>query len=410
MKTYDTIIIGGGAVGLSTAYYMKEAGLDVLVIEKDTIGNGCSWGNAGFIVPSHFVPLASPGMIGKGLKWMFSPQSPFSVTPKPDIEMIRWLLKFSSYCNKQNVERSGRLIYDLNSESKNLYRQMSKKLNFSMTEKGLLMLYRTRHGEKEERETAQKAAGLGINVTILDRQQIEAIEPAIAGSVTGGAHYATDAHIDPAMMMRKLSDYLAGSIRYETFRDFELSGKTITSVITSGGKYNAKSFVVTAGYFTKQILAKLQFPLLMESGKGYSFKVPMRSRLNTPLILTEARVAVTPLDGQIQFAGTMQIGKSMRSHTRGKIKGIVNSVGDYLPEYKMEDHIPAGVWAGLRPLSPDGLPYIGKSARFSNLYIGSGHAMMGISLAPVTGRILTGILTGISQPNEFRLLSPDRVL
>lgn len=408
MKTYDAIIIGGGAVGLSTAYFMKEAGLDVLVIEKDTIGNGCSWGNAGFIVPSHFVPLASPGMIGKGLKWMFSPQSPFSVTPKPDIEMIRWLLKFSSFSTKHHVEKTGKLIYDLNIESRNLYREMSGKLNFPMTEKGLLMLYKTRHGEKEEKETAEKAAGLGINVNILDRHQVAAIEPAIGGSVTGGIHYATDAHIDPAIMMRRLSDHLAGNIRYETFRNFELTGNTITAVITSEGKYTAKSFVVTAGYFTKQILAKLRFPLLMESGKGYSFKVPMHSRLSTPLILTEARVAVTPLDGQIQFAGTMQIGKSMRSHTRGKIRGIVNSVGEYLPGYKMEDHIPPGVWAGLRPLSPDGLPYIGKSERFSNLYIGAGHAMMGISLAPVTGRIITDTLTGISQPGEFKLLSPDR--
>ncbi|MBE0673338.1 MAG: FAD-binding oxidoreductase, partial [Bacteroidales bacterium] len=206
----------------------------------------------------------------------------------------------------------------------------------------------------------------------------------------------------------KLSEYLAGNIRYETFRDFELTGNTITSVITSEGKYTAKSFVVTSGYFTKQILSRINFPMLMESGKGYSFKVPMHSRLNTPLILTEARVAVTPLDGQIQFAGTMQIGRSMRSHTRGKIRGIVKSVGDYLPGYKMEDQIPAGVWAGLRPLSPDGLPYIGKSERFSNLYIGAGHAMMGISLAPVTGRILTDTLTGKSQPDEFKLLSPDR--
>lgn len=408
MRIYDAIIIGGGAVGLSTAYYMKEAGLDVLVIERDKQGNGCSYGNAGYIVPSHFVPLASPGMIAKGIKWMFSPQSPFSITPKADAAMIKWLFRFSQYCTMAHVERSGQILYDLNTHSKELYKTLSDRLRFELNDNGLLMLYLTRHEGAAEKEMVLKAVDMGIDARILDNDQLVSMEPAIGPKVIGGTYYKSDAHMDPAEMMRALKTYLAGNIINESVNDFTLSGKTITTVKTAGNSYSSRNVVVTAGYFSKEILKKLNYNLLLESGKGYSFKVPMHTAMKTPVLLSEAKVAVTPLGGQIQFAGTMQIGKGMKSHTRGKIRGLVNAVGDYLPAYEMNNKKPEGIWAGLRPLSPDGLPYVGKSSRFDNLYIGAGHAMMGISLAPVTGQILTGLLLGEKQDWDMKLLSPDR--
>ena len=408
MKQYDTIIIGGGAVGLSTAYFMKEAGLDVLVIERDKTGNGCSYGNAGYIVPSHFVPLASPGMIGQGIKWMFSPQSPFSITPKADAGMIRWLMKFARYCTRAHVESTSQIIYDLNIQSKELYKTMSRRLGFSLTDNGLLMLYLSEHEAAGEKDMVAKAVGLGIDASILNNDQLRMMEPAIGPKVIGGAYYKSDAHLNPAEMMQALKTYLSDNIVYGSVKDFTVTGKKITTVKTSDNSYSAKNFVVSAGYYSKEILKKLNYNLLLESGKGYSFKTPMHTAMKIPALLMEARVAVTPMNGQIQFAGTMQIGKGLKNHTRGKIRGLVNSVGDYLPAYEMNNKKPEGIWAGLRPLSPDGLPYIGKSARFDNLYIGAGHAMMGISLAPVTGQILTGLLMGEKQDWDMKLLSPDR--
>jgi len=387
---------------------MKEAGLDVLVIERDKQGNGCSYGNAGYIVPSHFVPLASPGMVAKGIKWMFSPQSPFSITPRADAAMIKWLFRFSQYCTKAHVERSSQILYDLNAQSKELYKSLSNRLKFELNDNGLLMLYLTRHEGSAEKQLVLKAVDMGVDARILDNDQLVSMEPAIGPKVIGGAYYKTDAHMDPAEMMRALKTYLAGNIINEPVKDFTLSGRTITNVNTTANRYSSRNVVVTAGYFSKEILKKLNYNLLLESGKGYSFKVPMHTAMNTPVILTEARVAVTPLGRRIQFAGTMQIGKGMKSHTRGKIRGLVNSVGDYLPAYEMNGARPEGIWAGLRPLSPDGLPYVGRSTRFDNLFIGAGHAMMGISLAPVTGQILTGILLGEKQDWDMTLLAPDR--
>jgi D-amino-acid dehydrogenase len=408
MRTYDTIIIGGGAIGLATAYYMKKSGLDVLVIERDSAGNGCSYGNAGYIVPSHFVPLASPGMIGKGLRWMFSPQSPFSITPKPDADMIRWLMKFSKYCSRNHVERTGHLIYDLNLHSKNLYTELSEHLRFTLATKGLLMLYKTRHGAQEEKELARKAVDMGIDARILEPSDLQVIEPAIGPEVTGAVHYNSDAHLNPSEMMLALKSFLEGSLIHCTVKGFSVSNNSINAVETSCGSFSARNVVVAAGYASKQILKKLGYNLLLESGKGYSFKVPMHTAVSIPAILTEARVAVTPLGGQIQFAGTMQIGKSLGRHTQGKILGIVNSVGSYFPDYAMNNTIPREIWAGLRPLSPDGLPYIGKTAKYKNLLIATGHAMMGISLAPVTGQIITDIVNGKSTGWDMESLSPDR--
>ncbi len=408
MKRYDVIIAGGGAIGLSAALFMQQQGMEVLVIDRDKTGNGCSWGNAGMIVPSHFIPLAAPGMVARGLKWMFSPESPFSITPRPDPSLISWLLRFAGHSNSRNVERSSRLLLNLNLRSKELYRQISGDLGFPLHEKGLMIMYTTTHGKKEENDTASKALSIGLKPVLFDNTRLREIEPAVGEDVRGAVLYPADAHLDPSALMTGLRKQLAGSIRYESLLRLTTSGKEIRTAVTTGGEYHADNFVVAAGIWSKNILGSLGINLPLVGGKGYSFMVPAHTAINTPAILSEARVAVTPLGNEIRFGGTMQIGKGLSGFTRGKIQGITQSIGRYLPSYEMNGAMPERVWAGLRPLSPDGLPYIGASSRFANLHIGTGHAMMGISLAPVTGELLAASIKGDILPEGLQLLSPGR--
>lgn len=408
MKRYDVIIAGGGAIGLWTAWFIQKHGLDVLVIERDRADNGCSWGNAGMIVPSHFIPLAAPGVVAKGLRWMFSAESPFSITPRPDPALMDWLLRFAGHSNSRNVERSARLLLSLNLRSRDLYGTMSSELGYKLHRKGLLIMFTTPHGEREENDTLRKATRLGLEPDYYKGSALRDFEPAVGEEVRGAVHYTSDAHTDPAEMMTALRKKLEGSIIYDPLIRFNTNGNEIISALTAGGEYAAGNFVVAAGVWSGNLLRNLGISLPLVGGKGYSFMVPAHTPLGTPAILSEARVAVTPLGSEIRFGGTMQIGKGLPGFTRGKLRGMAGSIGRYLPSYEMNGRVPEKVWAGLRPLSPDGLPYIGQAGRFSNLFVGTGHAMMGISLAPVTGELLAAAVTQRTMPEGWLQLSPRR--
>ena len=422
MSEKKVIVIGGGMVGLCSAWYLQQQGHQVTVIEQETLGEGCSLGNAGMLVPSHFIPLAAPGIIAKGLKWMFKPESPFGIRPSLDFQNLLWMWSFFRHANQANVDRCKQTILDLNIYSRELYEALVKdnRLDFSMGEHGLFMLYRTEKGEQEEVEIAHQAQQLGLDVEILDGLGVQALESDVRVDVRGGVHFRCDSHIDPGHFMEAMVQGLcqAGTRLVDDTEvigfEKDTEGRLLSAMVRAADGHisslEADEFVLAAGAFSKDIAAMLGHKLPVVAGKGYSLTLDNPSRVNrVPAIMNEAKVTITPMGDKIRFCGTMELLAGMRGINDAKVRGLRQSVGLYYPDFADELAEADPVWSGMRPCSPDGMPYIGRFRQHENLVAATGHAMMGVSLGPVTGKLVADIISGIGEQRfNMELMSPDR--
>jgi D-amino-acid dehydrogenase len=411
----QVIIIGGGIVGLSSALYLRKAGYSVRVLDQGNLEEGCSFGNAGMIVPSHFVPLAAPGMVAKGIRWMFDSESPFYVRPRFSTALISWGWKFYRHANSRHVEKSMPALSALSLYSKKQYQEWAATLpfDFGYHERGLLMLYHDAHVEKEEQETADMAAKFGIEAKVLSLKEVQAMEPDVRVSARGGVYYPGDAHLTPGLLVKNLIQHLRSigvSIESNTHvHSFQGNSQSIKSVRTTRGVFSADHWVVAAGSWSGWIASAMGLKLPMQAGKGYSFTVKNVAR-NTriPAIFLEARVAVTPMGPDLRFGGTMEISGINHKINMNRVRGIVNSISRYYPDMKVEVPPVKEVWHGLRPCSPDGLPYLGRAGRFDNVVVATGHAMMGLSLGPGTGRLVSDLVAGHSPEVDLQPFDPNR--
>ena len=392
----DIVIIGGGIIGLCSAYYLQQAGHSVQVIDKGNFEDGCSYGNAGMIVPSHVVPLAAPGMIAQGMRWMLNSRSPFYVRPRLNSELYRWGMQFKRSSTKEHVARSITLLKELSLQSKDLYQSLEKDLDLSSyQEKGLLMLYQNKKTEEHEVEAAQFAFEAGLQTKVLTESMVKELEP--SAKAIGGIHYLCDAHVDPIELMTKLKAYLQDKVEFipqEEITGFEIKDGSIRSAKGRSKSYSAESFVVATGAWSSEFAKSLNLRLPMMAGKGYSFERTIHENGPTiPSILCEGKVAVTPFAVRVRFGGTMEITHPNDRAVRPKrIEGIDQTIRKFYPEMNYDSPTPKDTWLGHRPCSPDGLPYIGRVPRHENVIVASGHGMMGLSLGPATGTMVNQIL------------------
>jgi D-amino-acid dehydrogenase len=409
------IIIGGGVIGLFSAYYLHKSGWEVDVLEQGDLSDNCSFGNAGMITPSHFVPLASPGMVEQGIRWMFDSKSPFYVKPSFNPELISWGLKFVKSATKKHAERSAGGLRDISLLSKSLYQQFEKDagIDFGLEDKGILLLFKTPKVEEEELHLVEKATNLGLDAQYLTADECRKLQPDIDLDILGAVHYHCDAHMYPNKLMAGLVKYLEKEgVRIhrqtEVLKINHDAGK-VTSLSTKDKDYTGDAYLIAGGAWSPGIakLAGLRVPLM--PGKGYSFMVsnPVK-KMTIPSILCEARVAVTPMNGSIRFGGTMEIGKINKQINMNRVKGIVESVPKYFPDFNLAVPDQKEIWFGFRPCSPDGLPYIGMSEKYKNLAIATGHAMIGLSLAPATGKLIADAFNGEKAPFDTDLFAVGR--
>lgn len=412
MKSDRVGIVGGGVIGLCSAYYALKRGLNVTVIEREEAGgDNCSMGNAGMIVPSHFIPLAAPGMISKGLRWMFNPESPFYVRPRPSLDLMRWGWQFYRHANERHVAASRELLRDLNLESRRLFAELAETGDFGLAERGLLMLCKTSKGLDEEAEVAEQAHQIGMQAEVLDAAATAKMDPAVTMDVAGSVYFPQDCHLVPQRFMAAIrSLVLAAGGRIESnvnLDRIETRNGRVTAVSGSGRKFEADQWVVAAGSWSAELLKSAGLKLLLQAGKGYSLTLPSPPELpRLCSIFAEAKVAITPMDGSLRFGGTMEVGGLALSINPARVRGIVKSVNAYFPKFSEQDFEGVKPWAGLRPVSPDGVPYLGNAPGLSNLIVASGHAMMGVSLGPVSGALVADLLTG---GKPFRSIGPMAV-
>ncbi len=410
------LICGAGAVGLCCALYLRERGYQVTVVERDAAGgDGCSYGNAGMIVPSHFTPLAAPGAIGLGLRWLLDPGSPFYIRPRFDPALATWIVHFLRAANREHVHRAGPLLRDMQIASRELYEQLADRCDngFGLVKRGLMMLCRTRAGLEEETRAARRARELDLPVEIVSSTRAAELDPDITMDITGAVFYPLDCHLDPRLLMRKLTELAIGAgvtIRWSTpIEGWRVAGVRVEAATTSQGELAADEFVLAAGAWSAELARKLDCTLPLQGGKGYSFTVPNPPQLpRLCAILSEAHVAVTPMGASLRIGGTMEFAGLDRSVSMRRTRTIAAAAAQYFPTLRAQDIAQVRPWAGLRPCSPDGLPYIGRFARYSNLCVAAGHAMLGISLAPITGQLVAQLLAGERPRIALEPLSPQR--
>lgn len=410
-------VIGNGAIGLCTAYYLQKEGFDVHVITASEKGSeeDCSYGNAGMIVPSHFIPLAAPGVIGQGIKWMLNSKSPFYIRPRLNGDLIKWLGHFYASANKENVERSKHLIKDLNVTSRDLFEEIedSEDIDFKFERKGLLMLYKTAKCQDEEEHMAEEAKKMGLSVDIKTRIELSDLEQVLNPQALGGVLYNSDAHLNPALFMNKMHDLLRSkgvTFHHSTsVTGFTKKLNKIEAVNTFQGKIEADEVVICAGSWSAQVVKELDIKIPMQGGKGYSMTIPdVPINLTHPSILCEAKVAMTPMGNNLRIAGTMEIAGNDLSIRNNRLNGIKEQVPRYLQNFNPNWFNGVKPWVGLRPVTPDGLPYIGRASNWKNLSVNTGHAMMGLSLAPISGKLISEILSEEKTTLNISLLTPER--
>jgi D-amino-acid dehydrogenase len=410
------LIIGGGVIGLCTAYYCARRGFAVTVVERNAAQrDGCSFGNAGMIVPSHFVPLAAPGMVRLAFKWMWNPASPLYIKPRLDPDLFGWGLKFFSAANAEHVRRAAPLLRDLSLASRKCFEEFATvpNVDFGLVKKGLLMLCKTDHALAEEAKMAGQANALGVPAEVLDAKKTSALDPGIRMDIAGAVYFPLDCHLTTRRFMAALEDQCVKlGVRFAwnaNVPELTATARKVAALILEREELDFDELVVCGGSWSPELPRRLGLKIPMQAGKGYSLTLPKPRQLpEICSICTEARVAVTPMDGALRVGGTMEIAGLNEDINSIRVRGVIDSFCRYFPEFRPSDFDGIQPWRGLRPCSPDGLPYIGRTRKFENLCVATGHGMMGLSLAPITGKLMADILSGEKPGWDISMLSPDR--
>ena len=416
-QSRSVIICGGGVLGLSCAYYLAREGWRVTVVERNAEGaDSCAHGSAGYISPSHVIPLAAPGMVWKGLKWMLSSRSPFYIKPRLDGDLMRWGWLFARACTESHTRRAAPVLRDLCLGGRKLFVELADITgnSFELKTEGLLNLCQTQEClDHETHGLAAIARELGIEAQVLDAAQTAALEPGTKLAVVGSVYFPIDAHITPRRLMPALTALLKEmGVKFSwnsSIYGWRTGGGRITGISTTAGDLFADEYVLTGGSWSPSMVSGLGLRLPMQAGKGYSLTIDKpRFQLTKSLILTERRVAVTPMGESLRFGGTMEISGHSDNVRPERVEQIKAAAQAFFPEMTAADFAGIKPWFGYRPVTPDGLPYIGRLGRYTNLATASGHAMLGLTMAPISGLLIAEILTGRKPSVDLIMLNPNR--
>lgn len=409
------IVVGGGINGLCTAYYLQKSHIQVTLIDSGDITDNCSFGNMGFLSPSHFVPLASPGIISEGLKYMTSSTSPFYIKPRVELPFIKWALKFYKSSTASMVEKNAPHLTQLLNLSRKLMNDIREDIGdvFEMEEIGCMMMCHGKKAFEDELKVAEAGKKFGLQVEILNREELQKMEPDVELDIYGAVLFKDDAHIHPGTFMLQLKKYLEkNGVEFKlntTVTGFKKHHGKIEEVHTDNGSFTADEIVLCPGSWLPRLSKKAGVPLLLEGGKGYSYTYDyVEKNIKYPAILVDGRCAITPWKHKLRIGGTMEFSGLNNKVLVSRMEGIYKSIKTFYPGLDIPFPPKDQIWTGLRPVTPDGLPYLGKTKGVDNLYIAGGNAMLGISQGAADGKIISELINGDKASIDITAFSPDR--
>jgi D-amino-acid dehydrogenase len=410
------IIVGGGMNGLCAAYYLnKKSNFDITVIDSGDISNNCSFGNMGFLSPSHFVPLASPGIISEGLKYMLSSTSPFYIKPRLNLPFIQWALKFYQNSNQKTVDKNSPHLSELLNLSRRLMNEIKDDIGdvFDMEEIGCMMMCHSQKAFEDELHVAEAAKKFKLEVEILNREELQKKEPDVELDIYGAVLFKDDAHIHPGKFMVAMKNYLEkNGVNFQlntSVTGFKKNHKKIEEVETDKGNFSADEIILSPGSWLPKLAKMAGINLLLQGGKGYSYTYEyVEKNIRYPAILVDGRCAITPWNHMLRIGGTMEFSGNNSNVLIKRMEGIFKSVKTFYPGLKIDFPPKDKIWTGLRPVSPDGLPYIGKAGNYENLLVSGGNAMLGISEGAAAGLIISDIVEKRSTPIDISAFKVGR--
>jgi D-amino-acid dehydrogenase len=392
------VVIGGGVIGAACAYYLARAGWVVTILEKGRFGRGASHGNCGYISPSHVLPLAEPGVVARTLKGMLHADSPFYVKPRMDPGLWAWMLRFARRANQRDMLSAAVGLAPLLRSTASLYEQIlsTEPIEAEWEKAGCWFIYRTPEAmagyEATDRLMREK---FDMPAARYDGNQLADMEPALKPGLAGGWLYESDSHVRPDKLMsgwRAVLETMGVQIRQETKAEgFVEQGGSATAVRTRQGEVPAEAFVVAAGAWTPEFGLELGAKIPIQPGKGYS--ITMRRPAvcpNRPMIFQEHKVAITPMKSGYRIGSTMEFAGYDDSLNPRRLGALRRGADLYFREPvngEVEEE-----WCGWRPMTWDSLPIIDRSPRLRNAWVAAGHSMLGLTLAPATGRLIAELV------------------
>ena len=398
-----TIVIGAGVIGLACAYSLKCRGVDVVLVEMNLPGQACSKGNCGWVTPSISSPIPAPGLTWTSIKWMLKSDSPLYISPVAVPSLARWLWQFWRHCNTTDFLAGLNAVSSLNQSTFAAFAQLERDgVQFEFHRDGLLFVFKDESYMEGARTEFEYYKNYGYEVPErLSGDELRRLEPALSRSVTSGFLVKEEAHVRPESLV---AGYLAKlkllGVEVKTgsrFVSAATKGRRVTEIQTEDESLSCDNVLIAAGAWSGKVTKLFGVTTPVQAGKGYSVTVSGGGpKLVRPLYLGEARIGCSPYNGAVRFAGTMELSGINMALDRRRVTGIRNGIREYLAEPLGETE---GIeWVGMRPLTPDGLPLLGKVPRYDNLFLATGHAMLGVTLAPATGELMADLIAGEENP------------
>jgi D-amino-acid dehydrogenase len=406
------VVIGSGVIGTACAYYLMRSGWQVSLIDRGALASGSSHANCGFICPSHLLPLAEPGMVAKALKSLLQRNSPFAIRPRFDPALWSWLWRFARRCNERDMIEGGRGTQPLLLSSLELYRTLIQReaLDCEFEERGMMFAYRSK-SELENYAATDRLMSETFHCPArrLDPDELLELEPALKPGLAGGWYYHDDAHLRPDKLMsawHRLLESNGATTRAQCgLKGFEGRNGHVKSAMTAQGELTADVFILATGAWTPLLNEQLGCRIPIQPGKGYSLTMPRPSVCpQLPLIFPETRVAVTPFQSGYRLGSTMEFAGYDESLRPERLQLLKDGAAPYLREPYCEPV--QEQWYGWRPMTYDSLPIIDRSPKYDNVFIAAGHNMLGLSMAPATGKLVAELVSGSTphiDPTPYRV-------
>jgi D-amino-acid dehydrogenase len=405
----DVLVIGGGAVGLFCAYHLRRFGSSVAVLERGEVGGpqSCSYGNTGFVGTHGAAGLAEPGLLAQALRGMLNPAAPVAIRPRLRGEPLRWLWNLRRACYDAEAQASLRLLVELKQRSLEILRELCAQpgLAATLTTPGMVIAYKNPREFDQARSAVPTAVARGVPLRILSAAELRALEPDTAFDVCGAVYNEEGAFL-------RVPDFVVGLAR--TLADagveihprtevtgFGVTGGHVDQVRTTGGDFRPAAVVIAAGAWSPECARSLGLRLTLQPVKGYSITVKAPDNgPRRPVLLAEARVALSPSDDRLRFAGILELSGTGQTLAPRRVDGLRRIVRAYLPRLASTETIE--IWSGLRPCTPDSLPFLGRAEPYRNLFVAAGHGQMGMGLAPAGGKLIAQAIAGRQPDLDLR--------
>lgn len=411
-KEVDILIVGAGIIGTAVGAELSRRGAKVCVIDKGNIGKGCSYGNAGWMTPCFAMPLPMPGMLLKSMKWLLDPAGPLYIKPSLSLDLASWLFHFLKAMNETQAKAAVDALVVLSQKSLEEYEKLSQKFpEIRFQQKGLLMVSRTPAGVNAAVEELNYVKDLGVPGKVLNSDDIQQMEPALKAPLLGGVYFSREAMAEPFLVVQALAKEIRNNggeiLENCELQDLIVQGNKIEKVMTSQGEIHAKQVVMATGSWSKSLARMLRLRVPILGGKGYAIIAPpLEKQPQYPIMIVEKKIAITPREGSLRIAGTLELVDQDFSITQKRVENIKVGAREFLhlpDELQVQE-----LWAGLRPCTPDGVPLIGYHKNISNLVLAVGHQMLGLQSGAGTGLLVADLVEGKTPFVDLKVLDANR--